>query len=110
MDWLTFISAVIGASLAGGGIGGIFYIGANRKLKFAEADRVASEEWRKLAERKLDIIREKDEKIDGLYSTIGELRQKIDDYSSEIARLKVFKCVEIGCDKRKPPFGAENIE
>lgn len=105
MDWTTILTALASTLIGGGGIWSIFYVGETKRAKRIEADASAASEWQKLAERKLSIIQEKDVKIDELYRTIGELRQAKDDLSSEVARLRVYKCVNIGCEVRKPPFG-----
>jgi len=109
MDWNTIITALASTLIGGGGIWSIFYIGENKRAKKIEADASAAQEWQKLAERKLSIIQEKDAKIDELYRTITELRQEKDDLSSEVAVLKVYKCVCIGCEQRKPPFGSAKL-
>lgn len=109
MDWNTIITALASTLIGGGGIWSIFYIGENKRAKKIEADASAAQEWQKLAERKLTIIQDKDAKIDELYRTIADLRQEKDDLSSEVAVLKVYKCVCIGCEQRKPPFGSVKL-
>lgn len=106
MDWGTVITALVAAFFGGGGIGSFFYVKETKRQKRIEADATAAEGWKALAERKLDIIEKKDAKIDELYGIIGSQRQTIDEQSSEIARLRIFKCVKIGCVDRHPPFGS----
>lgn len=105
MDWSTILTALAATLIGGGGIGSFFYIKETRRQQQAETDATVAAGWKALAERKLDIIESKDAKIDELYSIIADLRQKNDDQSSEIARLRIFKCVKIGCVDREPPFG-----
>lgn len=109
MDWNTIITALASTLIGGGGIWSIFYIGETKRAKRLEADASAAQEWQKLAERKLSIIEQKDAKIDELYQTIAELRQDKDTLSSEVAVLRVYKCVCIGCEQRKPPFGSVKL-
>lgn len=106
MDWNTILTALIATLFGGGGIGSFFYIKETKRQKRLEADATAAEGWKALAERKLDIIEKKDAKIDELYGIIGSQRQTIDEQSSEIARLRIFKCVKIDCTDRLPPFGS----
>ena len=108
-DWNTIITALASTLIGGGGIWSIFYIGETKRAKRLEADASAAQEWQKLAERKLSIIEQKDAKIDELYQTIAELRQDKDKLSSEVAVLRVYKCVCIGCEQRKPPFGSVKL-
>lgn len=110
MDWSTVLTALIAAFFGGGGIGSFFYIKETKRQKRAEADATAAQGWKELAERKLTIIGDKDKKIDELYGVIAELRQEKDELSSEVARLRIFKCVKIGCEVRKPPFGSTEKE
>lgn len=110
MDWNSILAALAGTLLGGGGIGSFFYIKETRRQRRAETDATVAEGWKALAERKLDIIEKKDAKIDELYGIIGSQRQIIDDQSSEIARLRIFKCVKVGCAHREPPFGVTEKE
>lgn len=106
MDWATALTALAAALLGGGGIGSMFYVKETRRLKRAEADKTAAESWRQLAERKLGIIEKKDGLIERLYDERDELRKRIDELTSENARLRIYKCVKISCIDREPPFGS----
>ena len=46
----------------------------------------------------------KDNKIDSLYKEIAVLRDRNDKLSSNVARLTIVRCWEIGCGKRQPPI------
>lgn len=112
MDWTTIISSLIAALLGGGGIGTLFYRRETKRAKQTENELKLAAGWRELAEAKQtridkleSTIESKDIKIEELYVEIGQLRNDKDILSTEVAVLKVYKCIDIACAVRKPPFG-----
>lgn len=130
MDWLTFISAVVGATLAGGGISGLFYIGAIRKLKSAEAEsaqtKAEGDEFHLKRERLQfadEQLLEKDKRyaelsakyyeqtllVRKLNEQAVEREQLIGQQKAEIAELKAERkmklCERRGCAERLPQSG-----
>ena len=105
MDWTTIISSLIAALLGGGGIGTLFYWRETKRAKQTENELKLAEGWKKLAEKYEAIVERKDEKIEELYAENGQLRNDKDILSTEVAVLKVYKCIDIACAGRKPPFG-----
>lgn len=124
MEWTTIITSLIASLIGGGGIGALFYRKENKRLKEAEIaakevenNKKVAEEWQHLAEGKQvridhleDTVEKKDEKIDELYTEIGELRALADKLSTENAVLKIYKCIKIGCADRQPPFGSAEVQ
>lgn len=112
MDWTTIIASLIAAIFGGGGIGALFYRKETKRAKQAETDLSLAVGWQKFAEAKQGIIEKlnekierKDSKIEELYIEIGQQRNEIDMLSTKVAVLEVYKCVNVGCADRKPPFG-----
>lgn len=112
MEWTTIITSLIAAVLGGGGIGTLFYYRETKRDKQAKTDLSLAEGWKVYADAKQEVIEKmnsqieaKDRKIEDLYSENGQLRDENDKLSTECAVLKIYKCINIDCDKRKPPFG-----
>lgn len=113
MDWATIITSLIAAVLGGGGMGTLFYYRETKRAKQADTELALAEGWKKLAEAKQaridkleSTIEAKDMKIEELYVDIGQLRNDKDRLNTEVAVLKVYKCIKVGCAERKPPFGS----
>jgi 2C-methyl-D-erythritol 2,4-cyclodiphosphate synthase len=113
MDWTTIITALIAALLGSGGVGAFMYRKETKRGKQVENEKSLAEGWKELAEGKqarIDTlettVEKKDEKIDAQYAEMAELRNIIDHLRTENAVLKVYKCVNVGCAERKPPFGS----
>lgn len=112
MEWTTIVTSLIAAVLGGGGIGTLFYYRENKRAKQAETDLSLAKGWKEYADNKQEVIEKmnlqiesKDGKIEELYAENGQLRNEKDLLSTEVAVLKVYKCVNVGCANRKPPFG-----
>lgn len=112
MDWTTIITSLVAAALGGGGIGTLFYYRETKRAKQADTELSLAEGWRKLAEAKQaridkleSTVESKDAKIEDLYVEIGQLRNDKDHLSTEVAVLTTYKCINVGCNTRKPPFG-----
>ena len=117
MDWTTIICALIAALIPSGGIAGYVFLREDKKAKQLENDHNANNEvWtlvNKYKERITDLeatIKEKDNKIDNLYKTIGELRTLNDKLSSKVAVLTILRCKVVGCANRIPPMGSRDNE
>ena len=117
-DWITGIVALLGGIGGLGGLCSIFlFYRENRQAKQIENDHNANNEvWALVKKYKEDVdavkkekdeaIREKDNKIDSLYNTIGELRKRNDKLSSTVAALRILRCKVVGCANRVPPMGS----
>ncbi|MBO7314427.1 MAG: hypothetical protein J6U49_02055 [Alistipes sp.] len=108
MDWSALLIAIVGAALGGGGVGSLLYVRENRAQKALANELSLAMGWKEMAERKTEMVAEKDKKIEQLYDERAEQAKIIDDLRSDNARLSVFKCIKIGCADRKPPFGTTN--
>ena len=113
-DWITGIVALLGGIGGLGGICSIFlFYRENKQAKQLQNEHTANDEWRDLAEKYKQrttyleaTIKEKDSKIDSLYNTISELRNRNDKLSSTVAVLRITRCKVVGCANRVPPMGS----
>ena len=112
------------------GLASLFYIKQERKSKDLDneskdmdIEHRQSDEWRRLYEEERAMLlkcreafdselKEKDAKIDSLYSEISnqrnqkvELHNKIAEMTVEITKLRLLKCEMAACLNRKPPTG-----
>lgn len=116
-NWITGIVAILGSIGGLGGICSIFlFYRENKRAKQLENEHKANDEvWalvEKDKERIADLeatIKEKDNKIDSLYKTIGGLRMRNDKLSSKCAVLSITHCKVVGCANRVPPMGSRSI-
>lgn len=117
MDWNALISGLLSALFVGGGLSLILFYKEDKRAKQLKNEKTAIEEWqelneglkRRIAELKETVVK-KDEKIDELYRENTALRDRGDKLSSKVAVLSVFRCEEIGCGARRPPFGKPKAE
>lgn len=106
-EYLTIILSI--ATLIIGG-GGLLYYKQNKLAKELENEAKQSEEWRKLYEEMKAEAKERDAKIDDLYTQIkahrdekAELRTTIADLQVKVTSLKYTKCEKLYCAERVPP-------
>lgn len=69
-----------------------------------EWEEIAADRTARAAELKADLDR-KDGKIDELFRTVSELKDRLDERNRAVSRLKILKCERIECTRRKPPVG-----
>jgi chromosome segregation ATPase len=89
-------------------------INEERKTRIEElhdALKAENERYNNVVANKNAEIDRLNNKIDALYSDIAvmrnkeaEMRDKIDNLSSENTALTIFRCDKVGCAERKPPF------
>lgn len=108
MDWTNVIIAVISAVLGGGGMSAFLMLKENKKAKRVETDLAFADGLQIRIKHLEEQLDKKDAKIDTLYAEKDELRNENDRLSTEVAVLKVYKCVKVGCADRQPPFGTFN--
>ena len=115
-DVLGIISLVLNFILGGGGL---WLWRDQRRLKRAEALReetntavIAGNEWKELYEKAETQIIAKDAKIDGLFVTLNEWRDKYNAAIAELHKIKLEKqtaeyreCRRRGCQDREPQTG-----
>ena len=117
MDYLTIIvsafCSIIGA-LSGGGI---IYYRQNRRMKEVEVDAKQSDEWKRLYEKSDEDSREKDRKLDALYTERQQMYNQLIERDRTIARkditierLRFTRCDVNGCRRRRPPREYETYD
>ena len=55
-------------------------------------------------------LKDKEAYIDELHRKESGLYEKLDKANSKAAVFKILKCTEVGCPKRKPPFGSGSVD
>ncbi len=117
MDYLTIIvsafCSIVGA-LSGGGI---IYYRQNRRMKEVEVDAKQSDEWKRLYEKSDEDSREKDRKLDALYTERQQMYNQLIERDRTIARkditierLRFTRCDVNGCRRRRPPREYETYD
>lgn len=130
MDIIT-IGEVLGAVLFGGGLLEFVKWLYNRKSekKATDLENLAKtqeilehkngtvEEWEKLsAQHNLDIeyyraeVKERAARIDEKDALIDELKERLNNLSSENTALRLTRCEKLSCPDRIPPFGFTKID
>lgn len=115
MDWVSIITAIIGA-LAGGGLISLLTIRETKKgLKLDNAEKEDSR-WSKLVNELQDQIEKlnercerKDSRITELEDTNALLRQRLDETNTALAKATLMRCSKLGCKSRIPPFGYSEL-
>ena len=138
MDWVL-IFQIIGGVLAGGGLLEFFKWRATKNeakraaklendTKEAELEDIKKDSivdgWEKLSAQyqkdieyyrtlisdRDNIIKDYEEKLIGREELIGELREQVNDLSSENTALKLMRCEKLQCVDRVPPFGFKKLD
>ena len=125
MDWASIIIAVT-AALGGGGVTALFLIKPNKRKATAEAkgeeqDNAMQvlEGWKQLAQERETKNHDYEQqladdniKIDKLYETISEWRDKFNEKCESVSQLKITiaknepkMCERRGCGTREPQSG-----
>lgn len=110
INWTTVIATIISFLTTGGGLVGIFFYRENKRAKQLQNETSASEQWRELYLDAKEEIKTLNNKIDGMYKTIGCMRDQINSLLTQKAVLTMFKCETLNCPTRKPPFGSTTIK
>lgn len=124
IDQLLRMVNAVGSMLTGGGLGLLSYLiffdskkrGEVAKAKQAEAESKAAEidnintyakEWKELYEQRDKRVDELNKKIDSLYATIDDDRQRIRELTEENTNLRLdgvtYRCEKLECSLRIPP-------
>ena len=105
MDWTTILVAAVSSLLSGGAIGGVVFFRENKRARQLENETTASAQWRELYEKAEAKVEAQNGKIESLYKENGYLRDRNNGLKTQRAVLAVYKCEELGCPARRPPFG-----
>jgi len=108
MDWTTIIITALSSLLSGGVIGGVVFFRENKRARQLENENTASAQWRELYEKAEAKVEAQNGKIEALFKENGRLRDQNNSLTTQRAVMSVYKCVEFGCSKRRPPFGMES--
>lgn len=113
MDYTSILSVIISSVLGGGIVGTVLFYQQNKRAKELDNkqkslanDDVAINQWKDLYFETEKKSQAKSEKIESLYNVIAKKDAIISKQSSQINALVPLKCVEVGCDKRRPPLGS----
>ena len=118
IEWTTIVIAVAG-SISIGEIINLFTVREHKKGMNIENKQKEIENKQKEDERYLKIIDElqdqntmlherlekKDERIMELEDRCADLRSKLDETNTNLAKASLLKCTRLACDRRKPPLG-----
>lgn len=81
MDWLSLITALIGAVAGGGGVG-LFFWRQNRAAKVIQNESALSIEWEKL-------YREQKAEREANDAEIEELKKRVFDLEAKVSQLEI---------------------
>lgn len=97
------------ATLLGGGVVYVLSYPAKKKAENLKNEASSAAQWKELYIESKQDSKEKSEKIDSLYTEIGQHRDRCDVLTKEKAcleventTLKMIKCVVVKCPKRDP--------
>lgn len=121
MDWTNIIMTLI----TSGAFTTIYLLGDKKTSSVLDNVSKTIDQWQELVkEVKQELLEQreefrnskveydarlvtKDNKIDSLYKEIAVLRDRNDKLSSNVARLTIVRCWEVGCGTRQPPMGTK---
>ena len=118
IEWTTIAIAVAG-SISIGEIINLFTVKEHKKGLTIENKQKEAERWEHLVDQLQDQIEKlqkqimtlndrqdkKDERIIELEDRCADLRNKLDDANTNLAKATLLKCTRLNCDRRKPPLG-----
>ena len=118
IEWTTIAIAVAG-SISIGEIINLFTVKEHKKGLTIENKQKEDERWEHLVDQLQDQIEKlqnqimtlndrqdkKDERIIELEDRCADLRNKLDDANTNLAKATLLKCTRLNCDRRKPPLG-----
>ncbi len=110
MDIESIVQALIASLASGGGIAG--FMNWRQKKKAAELanDASAATQWRELYERAEAKVEAQGTKIEGLFKTLQEVRERLNNADTELAVSRLLECRKTPCVDRDPPFGSHVIK
>ena len=111
IEWTTIAIAVAG-SISIGELINLFTVKEHKKGMTIENKQKEDERYLKLIDELQDQnttlherLEKKDERIFELEDRCADLRQKLDEASTSLAKASLLKCTRLGCTSRKPPLG-----
>lgn len=111
IEWTTIAIAVAG-SISIGEIINLFTVKEHKKGMKIENKQKEDERWERLLnefqEQNTTLnerLEKKDARIIELEDRCADLRNKLDDANTNLAKANLLKCTRLSCDRRKPPLG-----
>lgn len=111
IEWSTIAIAVAG-SISIGEIINLFTVREHKKGLNIENKQKEDDRWEKLADQQAEQINnmnerleKKDARIIELEDRCADLRTKLDEANTALAKATLLKCTRLSCSNRKPPLG-----
>ena len=111
IEWTTIVIAIAG-SISIGEIINLFTIKEHKKGMKIENEEKEDNRWEKLADQQADQItslndrmEKKDARIIELEDRCADLRNKLDEANTNLAKATLLKCNRLNCTNRRPPLG-----
>ena len=111
IEWTTILIAVAG-SISIGEIINLFTVREQKRSMNLDNKQKEDERYLKLIDELQDQntmlherLEKKDERIIELEDRCAELRAKLDETNTNLAKASLLKCTRLSCDRRKPPLG-----
>lgn len=111
IEWTTIAIAVAG-SISIGEIINLFTVREHKKGMKIENKQKEDDRWEKLADQQADQINnmnerleKKDARIIELEDRCADLRNKLDEANTNLAKITLLKCNRLNCTNRRPPLG-----
>lgn len=111
IEWTTIAIAVAG-SISIGEIINLFTVREHKKGLNIENKQKEDDRWEKLADQQADQINnmnerleKKDARIIELEDRCADLRTKLDEANTALAKASLLRCTRLSCNNRKPPLG-----
>ena len=118
IEWGTIVIAIAG-SISIGEIISLFTVKEHKKGMKIENKQNEDERWEHLTDQLQDQIEKlqqqntvlsdrlekKDERIIELEDRCADLRTKLDETNTNLAKATILKCTRLACTNRKPPLG-----
>ena len=115
IEWTTIVIAVAG-SISIGEIINLFTIREHKKGMKIENKEKEDNRWEKLADQQADQINnmnerleKKDARIIELEDRCADLRNKLDEANTALAKATLLKCNHLNCTDRRPPLGYTDL-
>ncbi len=111
IEWTTILIAVAG-SISIGEIINLFTVREQKTSMNLDNKQKEDDRYLKLIDELQDQntmlherLEKKDERIIELEDRCAELRAKLDETNTNLAKASLLKCTRLSCDRRKPPLG-----
>lgn len=111
IEWTTIAIAIAG-SISIGEIISLFTVREQKKGLNIENKQKEDDRWEKLSDQQAEQINnmnerleKKDARIIELEDRCADLRNKLDEANTALAKASLLRCTRLSCNNRKPPLG-----